>query len=253
MFADMNFIRFCFEGHDRVSDLIRDRIQYMDLTFCIKGKMHYIFEEKDIWLSDGDAILFPQNSYRTRISSDIPSRYCSFNISYSESFKPEISGYLPNCMRSDTLLILESAKKSFFSVSDEKSEKCLSLFFYLYYQLIETMKNNEEPHIKHIKQFVANHLSDNISLEEIAKNVHLTPQYCCSLFSKHAGQTLFDFIAKQRIEYAKGLIITTDSTLTDIAANCGFCDYNYFSRVFKRITGISASKYRLMNKAKYCK
>ena len=252
-FTKIDFIRFCFEEHDTVSSLAPDKIPYMDLTYCLNGSMHYIYNGEHVYLSEGDAILFPQGSVRTRIESDIPSFYCSLNIHFRDDFTAEVSGFLPNSLRSDTSIILNSLKNSFFSVSDEKNEKCCALFWYLYYQLIETAVNNEHPHIKHIKQYVAKHLSDNITLEDIAENVHLTPQYCCSLFSKHMGQTLFEFITNQRIEYAKGMIVTSDVSLTEIAGRCGFCDYNYFSRVFRNTTGMQASKYRAINKSKYFK
>ena len=249
-FEDVEFIRFCFEDHKEVTPLSPDRITYMDLTFCTRGMLHYLYEGEDVFLKPGDAILFPQGSIRTRFHSDVPSVYCSFNVSYPDCFKPAVSGYLPNSLRSDTVSILQSVKNSYFSVSDEKNKKCISLFWYLYYQLIETTANNEHPQIKHIKQYIAKHLNEDITLMRIAEYVHLTPQYCCALFSKYMGQTLFDFIARQRVEQAKSLIVTTDLSLTDISGECGFSDYNYFSRVFKRITGITARKYRSANKGK---
>jgi len=245
---ELDFIRFCYEKHKVVLPLASSRINYMDLTFCLSGSMHYSFEGRDVYLSSGDAILFPQGSVRKRYSSDIPSLYCSFNVAMPDGFQSKVKGYLKNCLRSDTVAIIESVKNSFNSVSDERLEKCTALFWYLYYQLIETVVNNEHPHIKHIKQYVAKHICENITLDEIANHIHLSPQYCCALFSKQMGQTLFDFIAKQRVDYAKGLIVTSDLTLTEIASNCGFCDYNYFSRVFKNTTGITASKYRALSR-----
>ena len=253
MFEKMDFLRLCYEEHKNVFPLTTDRIPYMDLTYCLDGSMHYIYNGEHVFLSKGDAILFPQNSVRTRIESEGYALYFSLNIHFHDEFVPKVSGYLPNSLRSDTAIILESMKNSFYSVSNEKIQKCCSLFWYLYYQLVETAVNNENPHIKHIKQYVAKLLSENITLEDIAENIHLTPQYCCSLFTKQMGQTLFDFITCQRIEYAKGIIVTSDASLTDIAGRCGFSDYNYFSRVFKRITGIPASKYRALNKIEYFK
>lgn len=247
-FEDVTFIRFCFEDHNWVTPLPPDRIPYMDLTICTRGMLHYLYEGKDVYLKPGDAILFPQGSVRTRFRTDTPSVYCSFNVAYPDYFKPAVSGYLPNILRSDTVSILQSVRKSYFSVSDQKNCKCISLFWYVYHQLLETTANNEHPQIKHIKQYIADHLNENMTLSSIAGHVHLTPQYCCALFSKYMGQTLFEFIANQRIEQAKSLIVTTDMSLNDISGECGFGDYNYFSRVFRRITGIPASKYRFMNK-----
>lgn len=246
-FADSEFLRFCYKKHQSVTKLPPERIPYMDLTYCINGEMHYVFEEKEYVLHSGDAILFPQGSVRQRFYTPSPALYYSFNISHSDSFSPEVRGYLPKSLRSDTISTLESVKRAFLSVSNQKNEKCTSLFWYLYYQLVETATNNEHPHIKHIKQYIAEHLTEPMTLAEISEAVHLVPHYCCSLFSKQAGQTLFDFISTQRIELAKSLLRTTDMPLTEIASACGFSDYNYFSRIFKKLTGIPAVRYKKIN------
>lgn len=248
-FANSEFLRFCFEKHPSVDKLTADRIPYIDLTFCISGSMHYVFEGEDVILSDGDAILFPQGSVRQRFATPGNAFYCSFNVSHDDTFSPAVKGYLPKSLRSDTVSMLESVKKAFLSVSDQKNEKCTSLFWYLYYQLVETATNNDHPHVKHIKQYIADHLTEPLTLAEISDAVHLVPHYCCAIFSKQSGQPLFDFITSQRIEMAKGLLRTTDIPLTQISADCGFSDYNYFSRVFKKQVGLSPLKYKKINNA----
>lgn len=244
---NFKLLHFGYNKTDSVFELPPRRISYMDLTYCISGKMYYVYEGKDYVLEEGDAILFPQGSVRERRKSDIPAIYSSFNISY-EDFEPAVSGYLPNSVRFDTVRVLESVRKCFESVSDLKQEKCVALFMYLYYQLIESAQNNENPHIKNIKKYIEKHYKEKITLDEIANEVHLAPEYCSALFAKQTGQTLFDFIAMHRIEDAKGLIITTDYPLTQIAQLSGFDDYNYFSRVFKKVAGLNAREYRKLNK-----
>ena len=118
----------------------------------------------------------------------------------------------------------------------------------MYYQIIEATVNNENPHIKSIKQYVSKHYKEKMTLSEIANEVHLAPEYCSSLFAKQVGVSLFDFISKQRIEEAKSLIITTGFSFTKIAELCGFDDYNYFSRVFKRVAGVSPKDYRKLKR-----
>ena len=244
--SEPKLVRFCYVKHDSVSPIPSDRIPYHDLTYCISGEMHYVYEGKAYVLKEGDGILFPQGSVRTRKGSNAPAVYSSFNIA-CDGFTPAVCGYIPNCVRFDTVRIIESVKKAYDSLSEMKSQQCLSLFFYLYYQLIETVKNNEHPHVKRIKKYVAAHYKEKITLEEIAEAVHLTPQYCCALFSKSMGQTLFDFITEKRIEEAQSLMITTSLSLTEISALCGFEDYNYFSRIFKKCKSMNARQYRRLH------
>lgn len=245
--ANFKLLRFCYNKSNNAYRLQPEKIPYIDLTYCISGKMRYVYENKEYVLTEGDAILFPQGSVRERKDSGDFAIYCSFNISY-EAFEPQVAGYLPSSIRFDTLRVLESVRECFESVSDMKQQKCKALFLYLYYQLLESEQNNENPHIKAIKNYIAKNYKRKITLEEISKEVHLTPQYCCKIFSKYMGQTLFDFISIQRIEEAKSLMITTDYSLTDISALIGFEDYNYFSRIFKKITGTNARDYRKLNK-----
>ena len=244
--SSLRLIRFCHEKCREAVPLEKSKIPYLDLTYCLEGEMHYVFEGEECVLSAGDCILFPQGSVRIRKRASTPASYCSFNVA-SESFVPRVKGHVPHCLRSDTVRTVESVKKAYDSASEMRSEKCLALFYYLYSQLVETVESNEQPYIKKIKKYVAEHYRERITLEAVASSVHLTPQYCCALFSKCAGRTLFDFIAAKRIEEAESLLITTGMPLAEIAALCGFEEYNYFSRTFKKVTGMSPRQYRALH------
>ena len=249
-FPEITFFHYSFKWADSVVSLDEQKIPYLDLTYCIEGEMRYIYEGKEYVLNSGDAILYPIGSVRKRISGSAPALYASFNIKFAEDFPLSVFGVLRKSVRSDTVQILESIRKSHSLLGQEKNEKCSALFYYLYYQLVETARENENPHIKHIKRYIASRLPEKITLSEIAEAAHLVPHYCCTLFSKHEGIGLFDFILAQRIELAKNLIITDTMSLSDIAEHVGFSDYNYFSRIFKRVTGVTATQYRRGNSAK---
>ena len=243
-YPEINFIHYAFKRTESVAPLAAQKIPYMDLTYCIEGEMHYVYEGDEYTLNSGDAILYPQGSMRRRLATDAPALYASFNIRCQEGFSPAVFGVLRKSVRSDTAQMLESIRKSYELLSEEKNHKCTALFYYLYYQLIETARENENPHIKHIKRYIAAHLGEKITLDEIAEAVHLVPHYCCALFSKHEGMGIVEFILAQRIQLAKSLIAVDTMGLAEIAERVGFSDYNYFSRTFKKITGVTASQYR---------
>ncbi len=244
LFLNATFLRFPFYRRPHVIAIPEKRLPYLDLTFCLEGAMEYYYEGEKVVLGAGDAILYPPGSIRKRDFTDAPAYYASFNIQFPSHFEPSVRGHLPNCVHSNTIRMLEAFKKDFESVSAHKQEKCAAVFYYLYYQLIENVLNVENPHIKKVKQYIMSHLSEPLTLDAIAAAVHLAPHYLCTLFKKHTDITVIDFIIEQRIDLAKRLIITQDKPLFEISESCGFNNYNYFSKTFKKKAGISAEKYR---------
>ena len=240
----INFFHFSFRQAEYVPKLDRMVLPYIDLTYCVDGEMQYFYEGEEYILRSGDAILYPKGSVRIRNLVDKPALYASFNVGYTGEFEPSLRGVIRKSLRSDTVSILESVRKSHESLSEHRDERCTALFWYLYYQLADTVIDNDNPHIKHIKRYIAEHLTEKITLLDIADTVHLDPHYCCSLFSKHEKMGIFDFINSQRIELAKNLISANTLSLSEVAEHSGFRDYNYFSRVFFKITGISPRMYR---------
>jgi two-component system response regulator YesN len=83
-----------------------------------------------------------------------------------------------------------------------------------------------------------------ITLEEIAQNCCLSVYHFSHLFKKEVGISFLDYLNKIRIEKALYYLDTTDYTVKQIAVQVGFQDANYFSRMFKKSTGVSPSEYR---------
>jgi len=82
------------------------------------------------------------------------------------------------------------------------------------------------------------------SLEQIAASVHLSPSHISGLFRKETGQTVSAYIGFVRIEKSKQLLKTTQLSIAEIASRCGFEEQSYFSRVFRKQTGLSPKAYR---------
>lgn len=216
----------------------------LDLTLCIEGQMQYLYNGEHITLNAGDGILIVPGSYRERYETNIPTLYASINLYFNSEENFEIEGHLPGVVNSDILYLLDMFKKEFSTFSSRKDEKCLSIFNYIYNRIYETVCDKENPHVKAIKQYVSDNLSEDLSLATLAAHVHLAPQYVCTLFKKETGMTITQFILKSRIDYAKMLISATNASILEIAEGCGFVDYCYFSHTFKKITGVSARQYR---------
>lgn len=86
-----------------------------------------------------------------------------------------------------------------------------------------------------------------LSLEEVAEQVHLNPYYFSKVFKQQTGETFIDYITRIRIEHAKRWMSNKEISLKEICYLVGYNDPNYFSRVFKKVTGITPTEYRAAN------
>jgi len=104
--------------------------------------------------------------------------------------------------------------------------------------------------LRHAMDFIDKHFSDaSVSLDRVAKEVNISPNYLSAIFSQEVGQTLTEYLTVKRIDEAKRLLRHTDKLLSEIAYEVGYKDSRYFSFVFKKITGSTPSDYRKGAKA----
>lgn len=112
-----------------------------------------------------------------------------------------------------------------------------SMFHYL-----PNQKNNEA--VKKAIYYIAHNFDSNITLESVAEYVHLNPAYFSSVFKQSSGSTFKEYLNIVRIEESKRLLSNTNYPIIDIAIASGFEDQSYFSKVFKRYTGLSPRQFR---------
>lgn len=95
-----------------------------------------------------------------------------------------------------------------------------------------------------VSRYVQSHFKEKITIEEIAASVHLNGSYTSHLFRKTFGYTITDYITYVRLENAKVILANPSANINDAAMESGFSDVSYFSRVFKKIEGLSPREYR---------
>ena len=95
-----------------------------------------------------------------------------------------------------------------------------------------------------IQLYLFEHLSEDISLEQLAQNFFITKTYCCDVFKKQSGDTVLGFLKKIRLNFAKRLLAETTLSLPEVAWRCGYRDYSHFGKHFKTDVGSSPELYR---------
>lgn len=102
----------------------------------------------------------------------------------------------------------------------------------------------EPASISHAKEFIRNHLRDNLSLGVVARAVNASKFTFCKQFKQLTGINLIEYIARMRIEAAKNLLLNPNLRVGEIAYEVGFRSLAHFNRIFRRIVGQPPSDYR---------
>lgn len=93
-------------------------------------------------------------------------------------------------------------------------------------------------------QYMCKHYSRKLSLEHVAQEVYLSPSYFGKIFKQEMGYSFSAYLNRLRIEQSKRFLAHQNMKLVDIALLVGFEDQSYFTKVFKRIVGVSPNQYR---------
>lgn len=94
------------------------------------------------------------------------------------------------------------------------------------------------------QNYIYNHLYEEIPLSRLAEFTGLNASYLSQLFKKETGTAISDYIQQERIEEAKRLMELPGITLSDIASRLHFNDQSYFTKVFKKYTGLTPGQYK---------
>lgn len=98
--------------------------------------------------------------------------------------------------------------------------------------------------IKKAMSYISDHYAEKITLDDIAGEVHLNAAYLSTIFKQTTGSSFKEYLTLVRVEESKRLLANTDYSILDIAIATGFDDQSYFSKVFKRCTGLTPKQYR---------
>lgn len=93
-------------------------------------------------------------------------------------------------------------------------------------------------------RYISQNFAHSLTLEEVAGHVHLNPAYFSTLFKQSTGSAFKEYLNMVRVEESKRLLANTDNSIIDIALATGFEDQSYFSKVFKKYTGLTPKQYR---------
>lgn len=95
-----------------------------------------------------------------------------------------------------------------------------------------------------ILHFVTDNFRRDLSLQELSEQFYMNPSYISQLFKKEVGETFTAYVARLRVSQARELLERGEDTIQEIAEKVGYRDYFYFTRLFKKLTGLTPTQYR---------
>jgi two-component system response regulator YesN len=109
---------------------------------------------------------------------------------------------------------------------------------------MEIAKQKAKKPIQEAQRFIQENYFRGISQEEVAAYSNVSPAYLSKLFKSELGIGFNDYLTNVRLHEAEGLLANSSMTVKEIALAVGYPDEKYFSRLFKKNTGIKPTEYR---------
>ena len=95
--------------------------------------------------------------------------------------------------------------------------------------------------------YIKEHLTEKISLDQVAEQVHFSKSYFCRIIKEELECTFTEYVNRIRVEQSKMLLCNSGMSIAEVAAAVGFDDQSYYTRIFKKQTGLTPGKYREQN------
>lgn len=144
----------------------------------------------------------------------------------------------------------------------QKNHLSESQLFDLIYQMIAMMKEHtqedlilkdgfQDDQIAKALRYISMHYARNINLNDVATHLGLTPFYVSRMLKEKTGITFSEMVTNCRIRSAKKLLKEGETPIAQVAKQCGFLSQNYFTKVFRRMTGYTPKEYMINSRVKH--
>ena len=130
------------------------------------------------------------------------------------------------------------------SSTDELSETFRSLIKRISVDLVSSVYPGASPLVARSLRYIKSNYTHKIKLSDIASELHVNPSYFSALFSQEMGRSFTDYILELRVNRARDLLKNTNMDIVDVAASSGFENQSYFTKIFRKITGLTPRHYR---------
>lgn len=222
-------------------------------------------------LSAGDALLVTPDDYHfTRYEGTVPCERTTVYF-YKDALDsllaeyPELEEQVSKsgkiALTKDKQLIIETILEQMCAENNQTDAYSMPILTLQFAQLWLQLKRNGlfyyekttqsvsvSEDIESVMEYINLNYHLPITLDEIASKANLSPTYLSKKFRRITGVTFKEYLNYIRIRKASQALLTTDDSITQIAADCGFNGSNYFKDIFRKTTGYSPREFRKQSK-----
>jgi len=145
----------------------------------------------------------------------------------------------------------ESIETYNYRILAQEFETIEQIFDYFHTSMFVCTEINPGFSIDQVLQYIEEHYTQELRISRLAEEFHFTSSYFSTLFRRKTGKTLTKYIMEKRIHLAQQYLINTKMSIKEIADCTGYSDYFQFNKVFRRMTGMSPSAYRLQENGQF--
>ncbi len=233
---------------------------YYEIYFLVYGRCNFSVEDHLFQLKRNDMLIIPPGLTHCGCEYPEMSRRVIINFSkdcVDNEFNEKLSAfrsnnfYIPQDPTHVYNIIGDMTKEYIGIDSLSKRLQYCHLTLLLEYIIRNKTRTQYVPSQNRVIQttesfmkFVTDNYAEDISIADLSKQFGYSANYISKLFKDNLGMGFNQYLTLQRIKSAEYMLSTTSTPICEIAVVCGFNDSNYFSTVFKKLHGISPSKYR---------
>jgi AraC-like DNA-binding protein len=164
--------------------------------------------------------------------------FSQYHFSNDAEIAETINKIIRNCSSGD------KAKNIYADLS--LKELLIRLVQSQYLRRVETDKNNRKNFNREhfLLDYIQGHLTEKLGMDSLSRKAYMSRNEFFKWFRQQFGISPLEYINRERIKLAKQLLGTQNTTVTEIAYQCGFTDVNYFVRLFKKSEGITPGTFR---------
>ncbi len=259
---DKNFV---FEG---------EKHDFWELVYVDKGQVEICRDEEKIFLSQGEIVFHKPNEFHSiKAFNSAPNFFVisfvcnSRAMVYFEKFKTTLNKNLKSFLSS----IIEEAEKTFIIPKNDPSLKKLikksttsiggeqliktyleQLLIFLIRNVIDkknpsvfpSKESMESYLVASMKVYIESKAKEVFRISELCKQIGYSKSYLCRLFNEQTGETIASYAIKMKIKLARRLIREGNLNFAEISDELSFDNPQYFSRVFKRVMGMTPTEFK---------